>query len=159
MSLKDIFPRVFYVVGIVAFLLIIWLLPPVSDWFNAFVKLKPMRIPYTVVFFISLFFLLFFLYPIADKKPFFALLISGFFSGQLISFLSIFIANLFIKNGIERTIKTIDQEGVFNVFLTDFSVALILGGWLISIVSIIILKFAVKRVARQAELAARHPPE
>lgn len=51
MSLKDIFPRVFYVVGIVAFLLIIWLLPPVSDWFNAFVKLKPMRIPYTVVFF------------------------------------------------------------------------------------------------------------
>lgn len=144
MPLKNIFPRVFYVVGIVSFLLMVWLLPPASDWFHAFVKLKPMRIPYTVVFFISLFFFLFFLYPISNKKPFFVLLILGFLSGQLMSFLSIFIANLFIKNGIERTIKTIGQEGIFNVLLTDFTVALILGGWLISIISIIILKFAVK---------------
>lgn len=110
-----------------------------------------MRIPYTIVFFISLFFFLFFLYPIADKKPFFILLMLGFLAGQLISFLSIFIANLFIKCGIERTIKTISQQGIFNVLLTDFTVALILGGWLIGAISIIMLKFAVKLVGRISE--------
>jgi hypothetical protein len=102
-------------------------------------------------FFYVFIFLFFFLYPIADKKPFFILLILGFWQDNWISFLSIFIANLFIKYGIERTIKTIGQQGIFNVLLTDFTVALILGGWLIGTISIIMLKLAVKLVGRISE--------
>jgi len=144
-TLASFSPRLYYAVGITIFLVVLWSVTPIIHWFHAFVKLKPMRAPYTVIFFVLLFLLLYWLWDTVGKRSFVAIVVIGALLGQSLAFLSIFIANLFIPNGIERTIKTISQQGILNVLFTDFFVAFILGGWLIGAVALVALKLTARR--------------
>ena len=132
--------RFWYSLGITIALLVVWLIPPANDWFRAFVKLEPMRLPYTVTFFVLLFCLLFGLGHQVSKKSLPIAITLGAVFGQLAAFVAIFLANLFISDGIGRTTKTIGREGIGDVLATDFVVALILGGWLIAAVAFAALK-------------------
>src|SRR5262245_65717313 len=89
-----------------AALLIVWLLPPTRAWFEAFVKLEPMRVPYTAMFFALLLVALVLLANIIVRGRALVAPVVGAVLGQLAAMLSIFAANLFIPDGLHRTIQS-----------------------------------------------------
>lgn len=121
-------------------LLVIWLYTPLNNWLIAFVKLSQMRMPYTVMFFTLLFILLCVMSFKVRRKTFMTVVFHGAIFGHIMAFISIFIANFFIPDGLDRTIKTLAREGLMNLLLMDFVVAFILGGWVFGIVGLGILK-------------------
>ena len=139
MSLINRFKHILLPLVITIILLLVWLVPPATNWFHAFVKLEPMRLPYTIIFFCSLFFMLFIYYFFVANKSLLQAFIWGALFGQLDGTVSIFIANLFIKNGVSRTLNTIVLEG-FSILSLDFVVAFVLGGWLFGAIAFVTLK-------------------
>jgi len=130
---------------ITAVLLVLWLVPPASEWFRAFVKLEPMRLPYTVVYFLILFGLVVSMGGWSKRHQIAFVLLVGAGLGQVAGMIAIFIANLFIPNGIARTAATLSQDGMFAVFATDFTVAIVLGGWLLCAAAMAAMKVAMSR--------------
>ncbi|MBN1663044.1 MAG: hypothetical protein JW943_05535 [Deltaproteobacteria bacterium] len=124
----------------VIILLFFWLLPPIQKWFYAFVKLEAMRLPYTMIYFCLLLCVLVVLSFVTTRKSKISILVIGAFSGQLIATVALFFANLFISNGINRTISSISRFGIFNSLVLDSSVAFILGGWLFGIAAFFLFR-------------------
>ncbi len=97
---------------------------------DAFIKLEQMKLPYVVL---VLMFVLSALWAIAlrfELSPT-KLTIIGAFVGQSSATVSLFLSNFFIPNGIERNLASFERWGLVDAILTDFVVALVLGGWLI----------------------------
>jgi glucan phosphoethanolaminetransferase (alkaline phosphatase superfamily) len=134
-------------------LLIVWLMPPFSGWFNALVKLESMRIPYTAMFFAALFGVLAWLSSRISKARLLNVALAGAVIGQLLALASIFAANFWIPRGVQRNIDTIAREGFLNVLVSDFVVALILGGWVFGAVAFLALKFALPMARSRSEVA------
>lgn len=137
--------RIYYALGITFLIISICLMPPINNWFKAFVKLESMRIPYIISFFTFLFFLMLEFGAKLSAKTYLTVLLIGCLTGYCISLFSIFVANFFIPNGIERTIKTIDQLGLLNAVAMDFIVSFLIGGWLIGGIAFSAFKYMVNR--------------
>ena len=103
---------------ITACLLVLWLIPPLSDWFHAFVKLDSMRVPYTTGFFLLLFGVLTLAAQWVKSHRVFSVAAVGACVGQLAATASIFLANFFIPDGIARTANSFQREGVIGILLT-----------------------------------------
>jgi hypothetical protein len=105
-----------------------------SFWINAFIKLPAMKLPYEI-FFICILFGLSLVYlsrvSVSVSVSMLKGILYGALAGQLASFVSLTIANFFIPNGVDRTMRSFRLFGVVDVLLLDFWVAFILGGWLI----------------------------
>jgi hypothetical protein len=131
-------------------LLVIWLLPPLSNWFRSLVKLEPMRMPYTMGFFVLLFCMLTLLVQWVGRHRFIFVITAGAGIGQIIAFVSIFIANFFIPDGVARTASTLQRDGALGILLTDFTVAAILGGWFLGAVAFAVLRWITSRSSSPA---------
>ena len=119
----------------------LWLMPPASQWFHAFVKLEPMRLPYTVGFFALMFCALSVLNVwIAAHSPV-AVGAMGACAGQIAAMISIFTANLFIPDGTARTLTALERQGIVGILVTDFTVSAVLGGWLIGAIAFLAMKW------------------
>lgn len=130
---------------ITAGLLALWHIPPLSDWFRAFVKLEPMRLPYTTGFFLLLFCALTLMSRWVNRHRYVSVVAVGACLGHLAAVVSIFFANFFIPDGIARTASTLQRDGVIGILVTDFIVAAILGGWLLGAVALAVLKWMISR--------------
>lgn len=130
---------------ITAGLLVLWLVPPIADWFRAFVKLEPMRLPYTTGYFILLFCTMTLSAQWVNRHRLFPVLAVGALCGQLAAVVSIFLANFFIPDGIARTASTFQRDGIIGILITDFTVAAVLGGWLLGATAFAVLKWLISR--------------
>lgn len=109
----------------------IWLLPPVSTFFARIVKLAEMRTPYTVLLFALLAVFVLCLRAEWVRRTRGALVILvGALAGLIASILAIFMANLFLPRGIERTVGSFQRWGL-DLLVTDLAMSLLLGGWLL----------------------------
>jgi glucan phosphoethanolaminetransferase (alkaline phosphatase superfamily) len=119
-----------------------------SFWIDAFIKIEEMQTPYKVLcgLLLSASLVLF-----SNRIPnsWYKQALFGAALGQLASFLALLTSNLFIPNGIERTLKTINRSGLLEVLTLDFVVAVLLCGWL---VGAIIFLFFGKLRANSTEL-------
>jgi hypothetical protein len=107
-----------------------------------------MQLPYLVPFFLILFFMLMVTYRYVSKSPLLILVLLGAFVGQAAAAISLRIANLFIENGLDRTMRSIQLFGITSLFVTDLSVAFLLGGWLFGMVIFALTRFLEGRVSR-----------
>ena len=110
-----------------------------------------MRLPYTTGFFIILFCALTLAAQWVTRHRVFPVAAVGACVGQLAATVSIFFANFFIPDGIVRTANTFQREGVIGILLTDFTVAAILGGWLLGGIAITVLKWMMARRSSTTE--------
>lgn len=115
---------------LLALVLIVIFFVATKDWLYAFIKIKEMQIPFIMIFsFIFICILRILAWKL--KPTIVTSLLLGTVVGQLSATIALTFANFFIRNGIERNLKSYKTEGLLNILLTDASVAFILGGWLI----------------------------
>lgn len=129
----------------VAALLVIWMVPPASNWFHAFVKLEPMRVPYTATFFGLLWLSSALLSAWLKHRSVVTAVSAGAATGYLIAVVSLLVANLFIPDGPARTVRTVEQLGLLRVLMTDAIVAFVLGGWILGAVAFAMLRILLRR--------------
>lgn len=132
---------------LIAFLLIELLLALEHKFIFTLLKLPEMRLPYITMLSI---FLLCTLVVFSFKKNIstFKALIIGIIFGQISGTASLTMANLFIKNGIQRNLASLNRDGFAEIFLTDATVAAILGGWLLGGIGFLAYSVLVKKFGR-----------
>ncbi|MDQ1919330.1 hypothetical protein [Massilia pseudoviolaceinigra] len=94
-------------------------------------KLREMRVPY-VACFLTLCPAALAIYSVRGPRSLWKSFIYGALIGQLAATVSLTLANLFIQHGIERNLRSLEREGLFELLLIDSTVAFVLGGWLIA---------------------------
>lgn len=124
--------------GLLFFMFSLCLVWPLDSWFKAFMKVEQMRVPYLASLFFILSTVIIALRAYLFKMATSILVVSGLFVGQIVATISISVANLFIPNGIDRTIRTIEKIGIGSILIGDFFAAALLGGWLFGVISFIL---------------------
>lgn len=94
------------------------------------IRLPEMRLPYLISLSLSLLLALG-VFSSWKKVPIVWSFLIGIFTGQICGTISLTIANLFIPNGIQRNLASLDRDGIVDLMLTDSIVAAVLGGWLL----------------------------
>jgi hypothetical protein len=101
-------------------------------WTDSFMKIHEMRVPYRVLLTLLLFLALLGIGHAGGlRHAWWKLLLEGAMIGQIAGTVAITLSNFFIPNGWQRTIKTIQVDGLADVLMSDTVVAFILGGWVI----------------------------
>jgi hypothetical protein len=137
--------RLFYATLIATMLFALWFISPFYGWLHTIVKLEPMRLPYTIGFFLVLFTVLVLMPEWATRHRWVIVVGVGACIGQVIAFASFFVAGLFIPNGIERMIKTFERLDAVGLLAVDFVIAASLGGWLLGAIAFSVLKALISR--------------
>ncbi len=133
--------------------LALWLLPPSQRVFRAIVKLEAMRIPYAISFFIGLFLLVLLLIRLARAWHPAWVFVGSVLLVQVVSTLSLTIANLFITRGLDRTLRTIEEIGLLDVVFMDFIAAMVIGTWLAGL--LVAIAIMISRASPSSQDASR----
>ena len=104
-----------------------------KDFIFSIIKLEEMRIGYILIFYF-LMLLAILKHPKPGKKSFIRISVIGAITGYFSGYISLFISNLFINDGITRTINTVKNLGVLEVIGTDLLISFILGTWILGII-------------------------
>ncbi|NHZ97371.1 hypothetical protein [Massilia sp. CCM 8734] len=110
---------------------------------RSFLKLRDMRVPYAA-FFLALVSLALAVRASRAAWPLWKAFIGGAVVGQLAGTVSLSLANLFIRNGIERNLQALQRDPI-GLFLMDGVVALVLGGWLIAGIAFVVYEILSRR--------------
>lgn len=118
-----------------------------KDFIFSIIKLEEMRIGYILIFY-SLMLLALLKHPKSKKYSFIKISITGAMAGYFSGCISLFISNLFINNGIMRTINTVKNLGVLEVISIDFLISFILGTWILGIIVFNLYYFLENRIKK-----------
>ena len=124
---------------------IAWILPPLHGWLRAFIKLEEMQVPYLLIYFSTLLFLL--LFSERRIRVFNAIkaMVLGAVAGQIVGTLSILAAGLWVSDALSRFSNTISANGIFALIGVNFMVALILGSWLTGAIALVMHHYFERR--------------
>ena len=113
-----------------------WLLPPLNNWLQAFVKLKEMRLPYLLIYFSIFLLMLILIERRIDTFNTFKTLALGAALGQAVGTVSILAAGFFVADSLNRFSTTISANGIAALLGVNFVMALVLGSWLTGAVAL-----------------------
>ncbi|PTA72750.1 hypothetical protein C9412_04665 [Stenotrophomonas sp. Nf1] len=112
-----------------------------------------MRIPYAISFFIGLFLLVLLLIRLARAWHPAWVFVGSVLLVQVVSTLSLTIANLFIIRGLDRTLRTIEEIGLLDVVFMDFIAAMVIGTWLAGL--LVAIAIMISRASPSSQDASR----
>lgn len=122
-----------------------WLLPPLNNWLQAFVKLKEMQLPYLLIYFSILFLMLILIEGRTATINAFRTLMIGAAVGQVVGTVSILAAGLFVADSLTRFSTTISANGITALFGVNFMMALVLGSWLTGAIALAAQRYLRRR--------------
>lgn len=135
----------------IAVYLLLCLSWPLDGWLRAFVKLEEMRLPYIITFSVIISLVLIVSRGYVCRISMFASIIYGAIVGQIASTISITVANLFIPNGVNRTIRAIEKFGIQDILLIDLVVAFVLGGWLLGAAGFALFRLGTQKIVQHID--------
>lgn len=127
-----------------SFFSIVLLLMLEHQFIFTLLRLPEMRAPYLL----TLSFLLLVsltIFSFRKKISIFRTLVLGILAGQVCGTISLSFANLFIPNGIQRNLASLQRDGFVEIFLTDTIVAAILGAWILGGIGFLVYRFLEER--------------
>jgi hypothetical protein len=116
----------------------VWL-PPIQRWFGAFVRIPEMRTPYTVAFFGLLAILVLSLradWVLHTRRI--VLIPCSLIAGQAVAFVGVVVA-AGVQGGFDRLLRALQISG-WGSLIVHFTLAFILGGWLLSAVLFVLYR-------------------
>lgn len=117
---------------------------------TSLLKLREMRVPY-ITFYLTLVSFALAIHILRGPGPLWKFFVYGALIGQLAATVSLLLANLFIKNGVDRNLQSLKRDGLFELLLMDSTVAFVLGGWLIAGVAFVAHEILSRRYVRAEE--------
>ena len=121
-------------------LLAAWLLTPLEIIPMMFLKREELKLPYAFIFFAFLSITLVVFQKWIDKINWIKSLVLAAIVGQIISLLSLWVANFFDTGGIERFVNSYNSLGLFSFIIAQFVYAGFFLGWLIAPLALVATK-------------------